>query len=97
MQAQKFLKVGQKRESQRPRGGRARRHTERVTLLMTVEERAALDRVAAAWQRSRGDCVRLLLAEALSRLFTNGQHPGQQPDSAAEITSDAEDSHGHSH
>jgi hypothetical protein len=50
--------------------------TERFTFLCTVDERAALERLAALWQRSKSDTIRLLIASALERLFATDQGPG---------------------
>ncbi len=45
-------------------------HDIRFTILVTRGERAALDRLASLWRRSRSDVIRLLIASALEQLFT---------------------------
>ncbi len=42
----------------------------RFTILITKQEKEALDRLSTFWHRSRSDVLRLLLASALSQLFT---------------------------
>ncbi len=44
--------------------------TQRFTFLCTVDEKDALERLAAVWRRSRSDTIRLLIANALEQLFT---------------------------
>lgn len=51
-------------------------HDVRFTILMTRGEREALDRLASLWRRSRSDVLRLLLASALSQLFTETSQDG---------------------
>ncbi len=41
----------------------------RFTFMCTPDERAALERLAAFWRRSKSDVVRLLVARALEDLF----------------------------
>ncbi len=66
----------------------------RFTFLLSADERSALDHLATLWRRSRGDLMRLLIADALSRLFTDDQQSaGRGPNSAAEFTSGMEGSH----
>ncbi len=48
---------------------------QRFTFLCTVDELAALQRLAALWRRSRSDVVRLLIANALGQLFTETEQP----------------------
>ncbi len=74
-------------------------HNRRFTFLCTSDELAALQRLAAKWKRSKGDVVRLLISDALSRLFTDGpQQAVQTANSAAEIAAETEVSHdGHAH
>ncbi len=70
--------------------------SERFTVLFSPDELAALAELASLWRRSRSDVIRLLIADALSRLFSDGkQRPGQGPDSAAESKVGTEDSRGH--
>ncbi len=47
--------------------------SQRFTFLCTADEREALQRLASLWRRSKSDTVRILIADALSRLFTDAE------------------------
>ncbi len=62
--------------------------TERLTYACTLEEKQALERIAALWRRSRSDTIRLLIASALEQLFaTEQQAPESQPASYSTTSS----------
>ncbi len=93
MDTAKVLKVSQKRAVWQLRARQVHKRSVRFTLLMRPDERAALDRLAAQSQRSKGDLIRLLVADALSRLFADRkQLAGRGRNSAAEIGTGTEGS-----
>ncbi len=47
--------------------------TQRFTFLCTISEREALEQLASLWRRTKSDTVRLLIADALSRLFIESE------------------------
>ena len=68
----------------------------RFTFLCTTAERAALERLAVVWRRSKSDTVRLLIVSALEQLFTaNQQRDGEATQSSAlETTGFHSEGHG---
>ncbi len=68
--------------------------TVRFTFLCTIEERDALERLAAFWRRSKSNTVRLLIVNALEQLFATDQQSANPERNSENAKADAKSHQG---